>query len=109
MESTSTASTVWPLSCAQRWNPNSPPLEEGSFIRQVLLLVRKYPRRSVLPLRQHVSFFVRHFDLRQTLSVKNFVLWNDAIFEEKIGRQSIDLVRCQGALFSEGHTSVDVV
>src|SRR5215831_21406092 len=74
-----------------------------------MLLVRKWPRRAVLPLRQSVSVMIRHFDLRETLGVEGLVFRDDAVFEEQIRRQGVYLVGFQRSFFSERHAAIDVI
>ena len=46
----------------------------------------------MLPLGYHVSITIRHFDLRQTLSVDYLVLRNNTVFVEQKGCQGVHLV-----------------
>src|SRR3989442_835482 len=81
----------------------------NAFQKPGLRLVRKWPRHPMLPIGEHVSITVRHFDLRQILSVDDLVLRNNTIFVEQKGGYGVYLVGFERALFSERHAAVDVI
>src|SRR2546428_13209849 len=63
----------------------------------------------MLPVGQHISITIRHFDLWQNLSVDYLVLRNNTVFVEQKSCQGINLVWCQRALFTERHPAIDVI
>src|ERR1051326_3347822 len=63
----------------------------------------------MLPVGKNIPVLVRHFDLRQILSVEDLVFRDNSVFRQQVSRNRIDLVRFQRTFLSERHTAIDVV
>ena len=50
-----------------------------------------------------------HLDLRQIVLVENFVMRDDLVEREQVGRQRIDFIGCERSLVPERHAAMDVI
>src|SRR5258706_83254 len=92
------------------WRNATPPSVGEGREYDGLVAVTLKPWCPVLPVGQPAIVIAhRHLDLRQTLSVEDFVLRDHLVHEKQIGRQRIDLIGRESPLPPERHAAMDII